>query len=166
MTQRLVVDVGMAGDLLSDPASVGVFLNDGVGSKMQYFLQSEASVVVGEDGRGSVRLDLRSTAVPGAPLPSYVTGSTASLGLAPGTQRIQVMVQGAVGDGPSRWSVDGVPVLAGSGVVEGRGVGVHSVDVPAGGSVRVEVELADGRGLTPARLVTTPSVTVLPGAPR
>jgi hypothetical protein len=160
-TQQLVLDLGVAGDLLSDPASVGVFLNDGVGSKMQFFLDAEVSVRAAGDGRGLLRLDLTSTAVPGAPLPDYVAGPFAQLGLGPGGQRVQVMVHGPVGDGPSGWSVDGVPALAGSGVVAGRGAGVLSVDLAPGQRVRVEVELADGRGLTADRLVTTPSIRVL-----
>jgi len=161
-TQQLVLDLGMAGDLLSDPTSVGVFLNDGVGSKMQYFLDAEVSVAQGEGGRGLLRLDLRSTAVPGAPLPDYVAGRVAELGLERGGQRVQVLVEGPVGDGPSRWTVDGVPVLVGSGVIGGRGAGVLSVDLAPGQQVRVEVELSDGRGLHVDQLVTTPSVSVLP----
>ena len=162
-TQDLVRASGTAGDLLADPADVGVFLNDATSSKMQWFLRSEASVVRRDDGTSVVRVDLTSTApAGGAGLPAYVTGSADELGLPPGGQRVQVMVHGPVGDGPSRWLVDGEEVLAGSGVVAGRGVGVRSVDVAPGRVVRVEVELAHVADLTADRLVTTPSVTVLP----
>ena len=162
-TQADVVTAGLAGTWSSDPGEVGVFLNDGTGSKLQYFLRSEASVVPSDDAGGAtVRLDLESTVPDPAALPDYVVGGYERLGLQRGTQRVQVLVYGPVGDGPSAVVVDGRATPVGSGVVAGRGVGVLSVDVAPGQVVRVEVELADGAGVRSSSLVTTPSVVVLP----
>lgn len=160
-TQADVVAAGLAGDRFSDPDAVGLFLNDGTGSKLQYFLRSEAQLLPTGPTGSTVRLDLTSTVTDPHDLPDYVAGGYDRLGLQRGDQRVQVMVHGPVGGGPARWRVDGEEVPVGSAVVDGRGAGVLSVDVPAGGSVRVEVEVVGEVGT----LVATPSVLVAAAAP-
>lgn len=155
-TQADIAAAGLAGDLLSDPDAVGLFLNDGTGSKLQYFLRAEAELLPTGSTGGTVRLVLTSTVTDPDDLPDYVAGGYDRLGLQRGDQRIQVLVHGAVDGRIDRWLVDGEQAPAGSAVVDDRGAGVLSVDVPAGGSVVVEVDVSGDRPLGP--LVATPSV--------
>lgn len=156
-TQADIATAGLAGDRLADPTAVGLFLNDATGAKMQYFLRSDAALVNAPDGGTTLRLSLTSTVTDPDRLPDYVTGGYERLGLERGDQQVQVMVQGPVGGGAARWRLDGEPVAVGSAVLDGRGVGVLSVDVPAGGAVTLEVDLT---GDATGGLVATPSVVV------
>ena len=164
--QEDVEALGMSGDLLADPGSVAVLLNDSTGAKMQWFLATRADVVAGAAGGSTVRVELVSDAPAGdaaAALPDYVVGGAERLGLPRGGQRVQVAVVGPVGDGPAAWRVDGVAVPAAASVVDGRGAGALGVDVPPGARVVVEVDLAASDGLTGDDLVATPGVEVCAG---
>ncbi len=159
--QARVEELGVTGDRLADPTAVGVFLNDGTSAKMQFFLRSSVTVQATRTTSGStVRVELASALPPGsaAGLPDYVVGGYRSLGLERGAQRVQVAVVGPVGDGPSRWRVDGREAFAGSTVVDGRGAGALSVDVPPGATVVVEADLA-GTAHRTGPLVVTPGVS-------
>ena len=157
-TQRLVQDAALDGDLLADPSTVGVFLNDGTGAKLQYFLDARVS---GPTPDGTIALELTSRVPDPASLPDYVAGQFDQIGVERGTQRVQVAVYGAVGSGPTEWRVDGERTAIGSASVDGRGVGVRSADIAPGQTVRVEVDLADppeGRD-PPWSLTVTPGIS-------
>lgn len=123
--------------------TVGVFLNDGSGAKLGYYLRPAADLrITGcrPDGRREmvVRVTLRSTA-PRAGLPRSVLG----LGLSgdPYTVRTIMLLFSPAGGGILTARLAGRPVPIGAGVERGRAVGVVTVDVPAGASRTVEATL-------------------------
>jgi hypothetical protein len=123
--------------------TVGVFLNDGSGAKLGYYLQPAADLrITGcrPDGRREmvVRVTLRSTA-PRAGLPRSVLG----LGLSgdPYTVRTLVLLFSPAGGAIRTARLEGVPVPIGTGAERGRAVGVVTMDVPAGASRTVEATL-------------------------
>ena len=164
--QRDVEALGVSGERLADPTSVGVFLNDSTGAKMQYFLAAgstwsparRAGAPCGwsssrarPPGRGPTRCPTTSSAGPSAwacPAAASASSSRSS---------------GPTGDGPAAWRVDGVAVPAASTVVDGRGAGALGVDVAPGARVVVEVDLAASDGLTGADVVATPGTEVCTG---
>ncbi|GAA5179987.1 hypothetical protein GCM10023322_11250 [Rugosimonospora acidiphila] len=140
---------------------VGVFLNDGSGSKLDYYLTHSATLSVGDcrgDGRRelSLHLTLGSTA-PATGLPAAVTG----LGLAgdPDTARIVTYLFSPAHGSLVDAKLDGVPVPLGSGTDHGRQVGVVSLDIPPGRSRVLDVNLlAPAVPSNTARLWLTPGV--------
>jgi hypothetical protein len=145
--------------------SVGVFLNDGSGAKLGYYLRPAAELVAAcePDGRLRLRLTvrLRSTA-PRTGLSRYVLG----LGLAgdPYTARTNVSVFAPPGGALLDARLDGAAVPLGTGTEQGRFVGVVTVDVPPGGERTLEVTLhtavpGPGAGWQRPALRTTPTVT-------
>jgi hypothetical protein len=162
-----VLEGAMPADDGAAPA-VGVFLNDGSGAKLGYYLTHGATLSVGgcrDDGRRELRLrvTLGSTA-PSSGLPAYVLG----LGLAgdPYTIRTNVLVFSPTGGGVVQARLDGQPVSQGSGVERGRNVSVVTVDLRPGTTRNLDVTLltealdAVGRehpAVTP-QLWTTPGV--------
>jgi hypothetical protein len=122
---------------------VGVFLNDGSGAKLDYYLRGTAALAAGScqpDGRSvlHLHLTLRSTA-PASGLSPYVTGLAMSGN--PYVLRTNVSIfspaEGVVAD----MSVDGVPTAYGSGAEGNRSVAVLTVDLPPGATRTVDVEL-------------------------
>jgi hypothetical protein len=124
--------------------TVGVFLNDGSGSKLSYYLTHSAQLAVGqclEDGAVELKLkvELGSTA-PDKGLPNYVVG----MGLSgdPYTVRTNVMVYSPAGGSLVQTTVDGQETETGTGVDGERLVGVITVDLPPGKTKTIEVTLA------------------------
>jgi len=153
-------------------STVGVFLNDGSGSKLGYYLQRSAELTVGDcraDGRRELqlRLTLRSSA-PRSGLSRSVRG----LALAgdPSTLRLVIYVVSPVGGSPVAARLDGAPEPLGGGIERGRRVAVLGVDIGPGQTRVLEVGLltrANAGGtaelwLTPG---TTPSTTRIRPAP-
>jgi hypothetical protein len=147
-----------------DRPTVGVFLNDGTGAKLGYYMTREASLMPGECLEdGSRHLRLRVTLASGAPrtgLPRSVLG----LGLAGEyTIRTNVMVYLPSGGAPVDATQDGVPVDYGSGFELGRTVAVFTVDLAPGKRSTIELNLitgplpVPGSAFTP-RLLTTPGI--------
>lgn len=67
-----------------DEAKFGVYLNDGTGSKMDYYMQVAAGVESCTSDESTLRVTLRSTApADAASLPTYITGG-GSFGIPPG----------------------------------------------------------------------------------
>ncbi len=96
--QRLIAPTALSGELLTEPRSrprVGVFLNDGTGNKLGYYLDYAVSLAPsrcqGERQVLDLEVNLRSR-VPegGRGLPDYVAESVA--GAARGTLRLNVLV--------------------------------------------------------------------------
>jgi hypothetical protein len=167
---RLLENTVLAGVLPAgdgvDP-TVGVFLNDGSGAKLGYYLTHDAEVTVTPacrtDGRREItlRIVLGSTA-PRSGLPSYVLG----LGLAgdPYTIRTNVVVYSPTGGTMVGMRLDGVRQPFGSGRERRRAVGIITVDVRPGARRTLDATMltgvpAGGYGptVTP-RLWTTPGV--------
>lgn len=147
--QRELVATRLAG-VLPDRETVnhvGVFLNDGGGAKLGYYLERGAELTVGDcrpNGRRELhlRLTLRSTA-PSAGLPASVRG----LAMAgdPYTIRVVIYVFGPVRGSPLHARLDGKPAPMGGGIERGRRVAVLGVDIKPGRTRVLEVTL-----LTPA----------------
>ncbi|WP_412752896.1 DUF4012 domain-containing protein [Krasilnikovia sp. M28-CT-15] len=145
--------------------TVGVFLNDGSGSKLSYYLTQTAALSGGDCTEDGVRqlhlkLTLGSTA-PGAGLPAYVTGL--ALSGDPYTVRTNAMVFSPIGGGIVGVTLNGKEVEFGSGVERNRGVAVFTVDLRPGSSQTYDVTLQTAdqpratEGTMP-RLWTTPGV--------
>jgi hypothetical protein len=168
----------LAGRMPTDDGTaptVGVFLNDGSGAKLSYYLDQTVDLSVGDcgvDGRRDLklRLDLRSSA-PASKLPSYVTGL--ALSGDPYTVRTNVMIFSPTGGAVVDAALDGKPIDLGTGLERGRGVGVITVDLPPGSGKKLDVtlqtaELSVAQPVVAPRLWTTPTVrpwktTVTPG---
>jgi hypothetical protein len=158
----------LEGRLPSDSATsptVGVFLNEGSGSKLSYYLTHAAELTVGScdsDGNQQLKLKLTlSSTAPAANLPDYVTG----LGLSGDkyTSRTIVMIFSPTGGGVVAATLNGKEVEFGSGIERDRGVALLNVELPPGASKTYEVTLqpevlpAEGVTIRP-QLWTTPGV--------
>ncbi|MEH1101606.1 DUF4012 domain-containing protein [Micromonospora sp. CPCC 205561] len=162
--QRTIGDSRMAGVLPERDTvpTVGVFLNDGSGAKLGYYLRPSATLAVGgcrPDGRRELRLriTLRSSA-PKSGLSESVLG----LGLAgdPYTVRTLVSVHSPAGGAVLAARLDDVETAVGSGTERRRQVATANVEVRPGGSRTLEVTVltAATRAGT-AELWLTPTAT-------
>ncbi len=165
----------------SEPAgdpTVGVFLNDGTGAKLDYYLREDVAVAPAAScpaGRIAfhVRVTLTST-VPAdaASLPAYVTaGSKTSASL--GTMRTQVVFAAPMDGSIVSASIDGVLTPIGSGVESGRSEGIVLVDLAPGAKKSIDVSLVTtqlphdvrAHGVTPqvrSTPLSTPALLHLP----
>jgi hypothetical protein len=160
----------VSGVLGTDPSepSIGVFLNDGTGAKLGYYLKNEVQVTQGDcspDGRRElqVHIVMHNTA-PADGLPVYVAGSGL---LAPAyTLRTNVLVYAPVGGGFSAVaSRDGV--LTGTATANdlSRNIAIVSVDLSAGASTELVFSVltppgpSGHDGVVQPELVLTPGVT-------
>jgi len=167
--QRELAGTALAGALPTDDGArptVGVFLNDGSGAKLGYYLTHTATLAVGdcleEDARElRLRVTLGSTA-PRSGLPKSVTGLALSGN--PYTVRTNLLVFSPTGGAVVDATLDGAEVDVGTGVERDRAVSVVTVDLPPGVTKTFDVTLLTGplprrAGPVAARLVTTPAVT-------
>ncbi|MEH1015754.1 DUF4012 domain-containing protein [Micromonospora sp. CPCC 206060] len=123
--------------------TVGVFLNDGSGAKLGWYLHPAAELTVGDcrpDGRRDLRLrvTLRSAA-PRSGLAKSVTGLAMSGD--PYTARTLVNVHSPVGGAVVAARLDGRPIGVGSGVERGRPVAIANVEVRPGTTRTLEITL-------------------------
>ena len=124
--------------------TVGVFLNDGSGAKLSYYLTQRAALSVGgcaDDGSRELhlRLTLGSTA-PARGLPAYVTGL--ALSGDPYTSRTNVMVFSPTGGDIVDVKLGGTEQEFGTGLERNRSVGVFTVDLPPGQSRTFDISIA------------------------
>lgn len=162
--QRTIGDSRMAGVLPEKDTvpTVGVFLNDGSGAKLGYYLRPAATLTVGDcraDGRREIRLrvTLRSSA-PRSGLSKSVLG----LGLAgdPYTVRTLVSVHSPAGGAVLATRLDGVETAVGSGTERRRQVTTANVEVSPGTSRTLEVTVLTAKtGAGTAELWLTPTAT-------
>jgi hypothetical protein len=165
--QKLLATTVLGGRLPQQDQSsptVGVYLNDGTGGKMDYHLREKVSLQASgcrSDGRMvmAVTVTLTSTA-PSSGLPDYVTG------LAMGGKyvtRTNVMVFSPVGGAVQAATVDGKDAPLGSGTENGRLVGILTVDLKPGQSSTVHATVLSGPipagGVSGMQLLTTPLST-------
>jgi hypothetical protein len=148
--------------------TIGVFLNDGSGAKLDYYLTHKVQLqpaTCRADGRRliSMRITLGSTA-PSKGLPPYVLG----LGLAgdPYTARTVLMVFTPTGGAVAGMRLDGAPVAIATGSERNRMVGVLTVDIPPGRSRVIDAEVLTAPSGAGARMTTdlwvTPGVNPWP----
>ncbi|MEU4555590.1 DUF4012 domain-containing protein [Micromonospora violae] len=162
--QRTFGGSRMAGTLPEQDTvpTVGVFLNDGSGAKLGYYLRPTANLTVGEcrpDGRRELRLrvTLRSTA-PKSGLSKSVLG----LGLAgdPYTARTLVSIFSPAGGAVLEARLDGTETALGSGTERRRQVATANVDVGPGTERALEVTVLTAKtGVGQAELWLTPTAS-------
>ncbi|MFD0822176.1 DUF4012 domain-containing protein, partial [Micromonospora zhanjiangensis] len=160
--QAAIAETRLAGILpeREDTSTVGVFLNDGSGAKLGYYLTHTAELTVGDcrpDGRRELRL--RVTLGSTAPR-SGLSPSVLGLRMAgnPYTARTLVNVFSPAGGSVLDARLDGAPVGVGGGTERGRRVAVATVDVPAGQARVLDVTL-----LTPVTTSGLADLRVTPG---
>ncbi|MFF5216889.1 DUF4012 domain-containing protein [Micromonospora sp. NPDC000442] len=163
--QRTFGDSRMAGTLPEQDTvpTVGVFLNDGSGAKLGYYLRQTADLTVGDchaDGRRelSLRVTLRSTA-PASGLSESVLG----LGRAgdPYTVRTLVSVYGPTGGAVLDTRIDGAETSVGNGTERRRQVATVNVEIGPGGTRTLEVAMLTGKTESgTAELWLTPTATL------
>lgn len=161
--QRAVATTRLAGILPDTEAvpTVGVFLNDGSGAKLGYYLKPAVEASIGScrpDRRREIRL--RVTLSSAAPR-SGLTRSVLGLGLAgdPYTVRTLVYVFSPVGGAVREGRLDGAPINLGSGTERRRQVAVATVETPPGGSRTLDLTL-----LTPVGSAGGPELFLTPTA--
>ncbi|WBC16211.1 DUF4012 domain-containing protein [Micromonospora sp. WMMA1998] len=162
--QRALADSRLAGQLPEKDTvpTVGVFLNDGSGAKLGYYLRFSAALTVGDcqpDGRRELRLQVtvRSTA-PRSGLSKSVTGLAMS-----GDKyraRTFVSVHTPTGGAVLTGRLDGRDTAMGSGTHGRRQVAVATVETGPGQTRTLDVTLLTGQTAAgTADLVLTPTVT-------
>ena len=169
--EKLLAGTSLEGAMPSTepPATptVGVFLNDGTGAKLDYYLHEAVSVAPAATcpaGRVGFRVvvTLASNVPANAKgLPAYVVGGAAG-GSAPGTIRTQVVVSAPIGGGVVAATVDGVPTQIGTGSESGRSEGIVFVDLAPGEKKAIDIQLVSAQlptdiraqGLTPLLRLT------------
>ncbi|MGN9813487.1 DUF4012 domain-containing protein [Micromonospora sp. BQ11] len=162
--QRMFGDSRMAGVLPEKDTvpTVGVFLNDGSGAKLGYYLRPTATLTVGEcrsDGRRELRL--RVTLHSSAPK-SGLSRSVLGLGLAgdPYTVRTLVSVHSPAGGVVLDARLDGVATAVGSGSERNRHTATANVEVGPGTTRTLEVAVLTAKtGSGSAELWLTPTAT-------
>ncbi|MEV6928834.1 DUF4012 domain-containing protein [Dactylosporangium sp. NPDC051485] len=165
--QAEIAGTPFAGTLPADDGahpSVGVFLNDGTGAKLDYYLTRSVSLETGRCLDGGARplrvtITLGSTA-PAKGLPRSVLG----LGLAGDyTVRTNVLVYAPTGGSPVAARQDGAEVDFGTGLDKGREVAVFTVDLAPGAHSTLVVDLVTGplpaQEAAEPRLILTPGIT-------
>ncbi|MEQ4304547.1 DUF4012 domain-containing protein [Plantactinospora sp. B6F1] len=143
--QRELVQTRLAGVLPERESvhDVGVFLNDGSGAKLGYYLHRSAELTVGEcRADGSRELHLRLTLRSSAPA-SGLSESVRGLAMSgdPYTARVLVSVFSPVRGSPLGARLDGRAEPMGGGVERGRRVGIVTVDIGPGRTRVLEVGL-------------------------
>jgi hypothetical protein len=166
--EDILVGTVLAGRLpVKDGASptVGVFLNDGSGGKLSYYLTQSATLSTGScSGDGTRRLNLKlvlGSTAPAAGLPAYVTGLRLSGD--PYTVRTNVMIFSPIDGAVDNAKLDGADIGIGTGMERERGVAVITVDLPPGTTRTLDVTIQTGDiplvgGAVVPRLWTTPGV--------
>ena len=147
--------------------TIGVFLNGGTASKLDYYLRENVGVTPAACPAGQIGLHvlvtLTSTVPAGAKgLPAYVTGQPTS-GVPAGTVGTQVVVTAPLGGAIVSATVNGVRSSMGTGSESGRAEGLVFVNLAPGQTKTIDLQLltanlpADIRahGLNP-RLRLTP----------
>ena len=149
--EKLLADTELEGAMpvTEQPASptIGVFLNDGTGAKLDYYLHENVALTSAAScpaGRIAfhVLVTLTSTVPANATgLPAYVTGEPRS-GASLGTMGTQVVVSAPLGGSIVSATVGGVHKSIGTGSESGRSAGVVFVDLAPGETKTIDIELA------------------------
>lgn len=163
--QRDVARTGLAGTLDTPRGrpSIGVFLNDGTGAKLDYYLTNSAKVTPGacrSDGRRELKVSVRMTyAPPASGLPEYVFG----VGNEKYELRTNLLFFAPVGGGVVAMSQNGAPVGFGRGEDHGREVGQARVTIHPGSSAALDVTVLGPAPATGSTGPVTPRLILTPG---
>ena len=126
--------------------TIGVFLNDGTASKLDYYLREDVTVASAAScPAGRIGFHVLVTLTSNVPanakgLPAYVTGQPTA-GAALGTIGTQVVVSAPVGGAIESVTIGGVPSPLGTGSESGRSDGVVFVDLTPGETKTIDVQL-------------------------
>jgi len=165
--QEVIDGTVLAGALLDDdPAhpTVGVYLNDGSGAKLGYYINGSARLVAGEchpDGRRMLTLRLTLTSTAPA---EGLTDSVLGLGLAgdPYTVRTNVLVVSPTRGALAEMNLDGTSVAFGQGVEQRRAVGVLTVDLAPGQTRELVVQILTQKYVE-STIELSPTLRITPG---
>ncbi|HEX9999955.1 MAG TPA: DUF4012 domain-containing protein [Actinoplanes sp.] len=170
----ILADTVLAGVLPAsdgvDP-TVGVFLNDGSGSKLGYYLTHRVELAVTPACRSDGRRELSLRVTLGSTAPeSGLSPSVLGLGLAghPYTLRTVIALYSPTGGSIGTLQLDRVERPFGSGRDRRRAVGVVTVDLQPGSERTLDVTMLTGvprggyGGTVTPRLRTTPGVAPWP----
>jgi hypothetical protein len=166
--EAILAGTVLAGRLPSDDGAnptVGVFLNDGSGAKLGYYLTQAAALSVGEcveDGSRELHLKLTvGSTAPASGLPDYVTGLAMSGD--PYSSLTMVMIFTPTGGAVMGVKHAGKRLDFGSGLERDRGVAIIPMILAPGTSKTYDVVIqtgvlqVPGQAISP-RLWTTPGV--------
>ncbi|MGO1854049.1 MAG: DUF4012 domain-containing protein, partial [Microbacteriaceae bacterium] len=135
---------GVLGSPDADVTEFGVYLNDGTGSKMDYYMQVAAGAQSCTPGEATLRVTLRNAApADAASLPSYITGG-GSFGIPPGevdTVSYIYLPAGAELVSATLAGSDESPGLGG-GTDDGRQVLTWTTRLPPGAEITIDVTVA------------------------
>ena len=129
---------------------VGVFLNDGTGAKMQYYLDHEVHVEpTACNTEGRQRLDVTVTLTSRAPqnaaeLPPYIVGMARELGIRPGSMRVNTHLYGPIGGWIDDSAVDGQTIPLSELEHHGHPVGSRTVEIAPGQTRRLTYTVMSG----------------------
>jgi hypothetical protein len=157
--QEIIAETALAGSLPatdSDQAAFGVFLNDGTGSKMDYYLTAEATAEwsrCAADGNvAELGLTVADNAPPGEELPAYISGG-GFFGVPAGTARTVAYVYL-----PAGYELAGSELPEGvttaGGYHDGRQVVTLVFDLQAGDSTTLALRARGPAASTVTALVT------------
>lgn len=166
--QALLAPTVLAGALPTEPTTspqVGVYLNDGTGSKMDYYLDYDVTVASTScDASDAQSLEVTVTMASKAPadaasLPVSVKGP--GFGAKPGSIRTNVLVYAPVGGRiEKKPTIDGKALISAPFTYRGRQVAAQTIDLQPGQSHRLSFTLTSG-----ANQPGTPDLRITPGVP-
>lgn len=163
--QALLTPTDLAGGLPTEASTtpqVGVYLNDGTGAKMDYYLDYEITVdshSCSASGAQTLRLnvEMKSTAPPdAASLPVSVIGP--GFGAKPGSIRTNVLIYAPTAGRITDSFIDGQALPSVSFTHDGRPVAAQTIDLAPGQSRQLTFTLISG-----AHQTAMPDVRVTPG---
>lgn len=159
--QERISTTGVSGEPpgASTAPAVGVWLNDALGGKMQYYLESSSRLrarqCLGDDRQ---RLELRTTLTSRAPkdatsLPLSITGINDVV--EKGAQRLNVRIASPPGGEIERLVVDGERQLVVGGTLDERQVAVVPVTLEPGATITLAATMTSGTGQGDRPVLTT-----------
>ena len=152
--QALLDETALGGRIPREPGEhrpfLGVFLNDGTGAKMQYYLDHEVDVEpTACNTEGRQRLDVTVTLTSRAPqnaaeLPPYIVGMARELGIRPGSMRVNTHLYGPIGGWIDDSAVDGQTIPLSELEHHGHPVGSRTVEIAPGQTRRLTYTVMSG----------------------
>ena len=147
-----------------DKPTIGVFLNDGTGAKLGYYLRNQVHLTegrCGSDGRSEIQVRVTMTFdQPPADAPSYVTGASAPG--EPYVLRTNVLTLAPVGGSVTGAQRDGKAIGMQKGTDGGRPVGAVTVEMSPGTSTELVFTVLPGPS-TAVDGVAVPGLVLTPG---